>query len=293
MPKDEFSRYIKVEFKIPLSEEGRTLNLLEELGFTGAETGLGDDDILFMKAYFPENLEAESLKKELSKFLQGLYADFGSRYQGPIDFSNAGYTDWEKLSHENYLPVREVPKLVILAPWDEPDQFSEEIKLIINPGMTFGTGQHPSTILALRALRKFVRPGIRTLDYGTGTGILAIYALKLGAEYVIGYDNYPGAIESALENTKINHIDRGYKFTIDKSGFHDSSFDIVAANLDLKTITASLSELIGLTADKGKLILSGIEQHESDTVGELLRVRGIDNYETNYHNDWVAFIIEV
>lgn len=293
MPTNEFSRYLQVEFKIPLSEEGRTLNLLEELGFTGAETGLIDDDILLMKAYFPEKVDIEYLKGEISKFLQGLYADFDSRYQGPIDFSYADEADWEQVSRDNYPPVRDIPGLVILAPWDDPNQFSEEIKLIINPAMAFGTGQHPSTVLALRALRKFVKPGKKVLDFGAGSGILAIYALKLGAEYVVGYDNYPGAIVSALGNTKINGIDHGFNFTIEKRDFHDCKFDIVAANLDLKTISSLIDELLWLTGKDGMLVLSGIEQHDTQSIEELLQTCGIDKYQMDCFNNWAAFIIEV
>jgi ribosomal protein L11 methyltransferase len=166
--------------------------------------------------------------------------------------------DWKSWK-QGFGPV-EVEDFVVMPPWKKP--------LFINPGMAFGTGQHPTTRMCLRALRKRVKPGDSLLDVGTGSGILAIASKMLGAEKVVGIDISEEAVRSARENAELNGVEIEFRVATPYSV--KESFDIVVANLELGTFKEVLFPILGLF--HRSLILSGIYGREE--LEELLSMLG-------------------
>ena len=162
--------------------------------------------------------------------------------------------DWVKLTQSQFEPIRVSARLWIVPSWHEaPDP--QAIVLVLDPGMAFGTGSHPTTRLCLEWLERCVGPGMSVLDYGCGSGILAIAAARLGATDVVGVDIDPQAVTSARNNAESNRV---------SARFHDSAcqltgqFDRVVANIlanPLKVLAPAISAHV---RPGGSLALSGI-----------------------------------
>ncbi len=114
--------------------------------------------------------------------------------------------DWANAWKAYFKPMRVGRRLVVTPPWEHPDLAPDDIPIVIDPGMAFGTGSHPTTQLCLAALEDFVQPGQAVADVGTGSGILAIAAAKLGAAHVAANDIDPLAVKIARENAAVNGV---------------------------------------------------------------------------------------
>src|SRR5690606_26457499 len=114
--------------------------------------------------------------------------------------------DWANAWKEHYRVLRVGERIVVVPSWLEYEAAPGDVVLQLDPGMAFGTGLHPTTQLCLRLLERYARPGLRTLDIGTGSGILAIAAAKLGAGPILALDNDPVAVGVAAENTARNGV---------------------------------------------------------------------------------------
>jgi ribosomal protein L11 methyltransferase len=166
-----------------------------------------------------------------------------------------------------------------------------EIVLEIDPGMAFGTGQHPTTAMCLRALEKLVRPGVRVLDLGCGTGILAIAAAKLGAASVVAVDIDPNAVRAARENAAAN----GVADAVDvREGTLDAldgeSFDIIVANISGLTLERLAPELARRLAPSGALVTSGFLEDAVTALTGAYAAVGLSAHRLVADGVWRAII---
>jgi ribosomal protein L11 methyltransferase len=187
--------------------------------------------------------------------------------------------DWARRSQENLGPIT-VGRIIVASPWaanHRPSAISHQplaILIVIAPSMGFGTGHHATTRLCLAALQAIDLRGQTVLDVGTGSGVLAIAAERLGAKRAIGIDNDPDAIQSARENLEVNPAVHRVTFDIDdltagpeRSGRISSGpADVVTANLTGALLVRCASALLATVRTGGTLILSGLLAHERDTV---------------------------
>lgn len=179
--------------------------------------------------------------------------------------------DWAQRSQENLQPVT-VGRLTIVPNAESRVPNPESLTIVIRPSMGFGTGHHATTRLCLAALQKVPIGGKRVLDLGTGSGILAIAADRLGAASAIGIDVDPDAIESARENRALNPEARHVRFdVVDLSATPPcpalaEGADIVLANLTGALIVRAASTLRAAVASDGVLIVSGLQTHEREEV---------------------------
>lgn len=198
---------------------------------------------------------------------------------------------WEELPDEDWLeawrrdlkPVRAGPFLV-LAPWHP--QEGEGIPLLIEPGMAFGTGHHETTRLALAALARHLRPGEKTLDLGTGSGILAIAAAKLGAE-AVGVDVDGSVLPQAEENAKRNGVRVRFLLGSLEEALPLGPFDLVVANLFAELHQELAPRYREALAQGGRLLLTGILREKAPWVRQALEEAGFVPLESQEEGEWV------
>ncbi len=172
-------------------------------------------------------------------------------------------TDWVKATQAQFGPIGIGERLWIVPSWHQPPQ-PDALVVRLDPGVAFGTGAHPTTRLCLLWLVENVRAGARVLDYGCGSGILAIAAAKLGAGTVVGTDIDPSALEAARANTKTNRVRASY--TDPDRLVPRATFDIVVANILSNPLKLLAPALLSRVAPAGSLVLSGILERQADDV---------------------------
>lgn len=173
-----------------------------------------------------------------------------------------GDEDWVRLSQSQFEPIRISDKLWIVPSWaTAPD--AHAVNLVLDPGLAFGTGSHPTTLLCLRWLERTVQGGERILDYGCGSGILAIAALRLGAREALGVDVDPLALVAARANAARNRVDA--RFTNTETA-PDFQADLVAANILANPLILLAPLLARSTTKGGRIALSGILETQAQEV---------------------------
>ena len=173
---------------------------------------------------------------------------------GPHEFRVVPETDWVRATQAQFEPIEITPKLWIVPTWCEPPN-AAAINLRVDPGLAFGTGTHPTTRLCLQWLSELSLAGKTVLDYGCGSGILAMAASALGAAEVFGVDIDPQAVETARLNTEANHLKVAYATSDDE--LH-AQYDVVVANILAGPLTVLAPAICNHVRLGGSLALAGI-----------------------------------
>ena len=204
-------------------------------------------------------------------------------------------TNWEESWKDNYPPQQIGEKLVVLPYWLAKSETDGRLPVILDPGLTFGTGAHPSTQMVMQAMEQLVIPGCRCLDLGSGSGILSITALRLGAKSAIGVDIDPKAEDIARENAAYN----GYaapeftaytgNVTADRqlmTALQAQAYDLVLVNIVADVIIGLAPVLPQFLAGESTLICSGILDTRLEDVSNALRTAGLIITDTYAKEDW-------
>ena len=197
--------------------------------------------------------------------------------------------DWQNGWRKYYHPMDVGQRLAVVPSWQ--DYETNRVKLILDPGLAFGTGGHETTNLCLEVLDERVRGGERVLDIGTGSGILAIAALKLGAAVAEGVDIDPVAVRTAGENAALNGV--ADKLTVlvgDLSDKASGKYDIITANIVANAIMALAPAVPGLMADDAVFIASGIIDSRKDEVIAALEATGLAVLEVKEKRGWECIV---
>lgn len=173
--------------------------------------------------------------------------------------------DWVRLTQSQFEPIEVTPKLYIVPSWHTiPNQ--DAVGIILDPGLAFGTGSHPTTFMCLRYLAENIHQGMTILDYGCGSGILAITAKKLDAKLVDGVDIDKQAIESSQYNAENNLVDVNFYLPND---FRAKQYDLVVANILSNPLRMLANALASYVKTNGKIILSGILAEQIEEMSEI------------------------
>jgi ribosomal protein L11 methyltransferase len=178
-------------------------------------------------------------------------------------------TDWVQWTHHAWPPRAVGARLYLAPPWSKDSTPEGRVRLIHNPGLACGTGEHPCTQLALVALEQLVTPGCRVLDVGTGSGMLAIAALLFGAGLALGADTDIEALRAARENFELNHLEP-MLFGGSTTAARDGQFDVAVANISGTVLLSIFDELVRVTRVGGHLILTGFTEWELPAFLKLL-----------------------
>jgi ribosomal protein L11 methyltransferase len=191
--------------------------------------------------------------------------------------------DWVRLTQSQFEPIPIGEKIWVVPSWhDAPEP--DALVLELDPGLAFGTGSHPTTRLCMEWLEQTVQPGQSVLDYGCGSGILAILARKCGAQPVLGIDIDPQAVEAARQNSVRNHVDVTYGLPDDCPA---GEFDIVVANILSNPLKLMASMLASKVKPGGRIALSGVLARQAEEVASVY-ARYIDIAVWREHEGWVC-----
>lgn len=273
--------------------------VLEQLGDATSLDPTALEPFVTVKIYVPEEQDTPALRRRIEEILY----HYGRLYPiPPPTFRELQEQDWANAWKEHYHPFRIGQRIWIQPTWEPSPTAADgsdglkpgDLVVTLDPGMAFGTGLHPTTQMCVQALEQTVQPGMNVLDVGTGSGILAIVAAKLGAARLLGVDTDSVAVRSAEENvaqngvTAVTTIRQGTLTDVTQRGW-----DVVVVNI-LATVIITLLEqqaLLAYVAPNGRLILSGIVEEQGEGVETAVaHAGGLIEHKLQIR-DWVSYII--
>ena len=243
-------------------------------------------------AYLPLDGTEKEKQKQIA---QGLwhFASIGAHFVGELQTREVDEEDWANAWKEYYHVTHIGKRLVIRPSWREYTPKDDEVVLTLDPGMAFGTGVHPTTRLCLERVEKLVQPGIRVLDVGTGSGILALAAAKLGAIHIEAIDNSSVAVESSKANAEMNDLQDQINVVLgvlDEAEARRTAgqYDLVLVNIFAHIIGGIAPQLAQVLAPHGLLVASGIIEARRPDAEVPLLAAGLELIDELKIDDWLA-----
>lgn len=277
-------KYINVTLNILEEDFEFAYGVLIDFDFIGIEERL--DNIIVS---FDKDKWNSSIKNDLIIKLKSILPYVEISKEELIEDRN-WIEEWEK----NIKPIRISDSIYITPEWRK-DEIDVKFKIIINPKMSFGTGQHATTRLMAKFIEDICKPGQIWIDAGTGTGILAILAAKLGAKKIYAFDNDEWSYENAKENAILNSVID--KIEIKLSNIYEYEFpksDVIVANMFFNLIVASLQKFYdSLFESKGILLVSGILVYDRDEVIKRSENIGFKLVTELREDEWCGFLFKI
>lgn len=216
-----------------------------------------------------------------------------------IEADNMTEQDWANNWRQYFHPMEIGEKVMIKPEWEELTEPTDRIVFNIEPGMSFGTGSHYTTQLCIEALEKYIKPGVKMLDLGCGSGILSIISLLLGADMAVAVDIDPNAVDTAYQNAERNNVDRS-KYTVlsgnvvtdcdIQAEISKNKYEVVAANIVADVIIGLAPKAKEYMTEDGVFITSGIISDRVDDVKTALLENGFEITAINQRKDWVSIV---
>lgn len=283
-------RWLVIELFIAKGFGEAVSNFLIEQGAKGIEELDGDLKWERLRTYFPQDGKEKRVLHALHRYLKSLEKISPEIPRAQIKTASLPEQDWGENWKRFFKPVQVTSRFVVKPPWSKIRLKRGQIPIDITPGMAFGTGTHATTILCIKALEeRLQKRGLSVLDVGTGSGILSIIAAKLGAKEVWGVDIDGVAVENARENVEKNHVLDIVKIRKGSIGNLQKKFDVVVANIDLKSLRRMRRPLLNHLENQGFLILSGILEGEKDRLGQHFIETGLLQWEEDsQEGEWVC-----
>ncbi|WP_139904062.1 50S ribosomal protein L11 methyltransferase [Clostridium thermarum] len=245
-----------------------------------------------VKGYFNETEDEEQLTAYVKEKLQELVEMGFDIGEGTVLCELVREEDWANNWKKYYKPTKIGGNIVIKPIWEEYTPEGGEMVIELDPGMAFGTGTHETTRMCILALQKHVKPDSEVFDIGTGSGILAIAAAKLGAKHVVGVDLDPVAVDSALENVEYNKLDNIEILHGNLMDVVKGKADLIVANIIAEVIVILIDQVKEFLKSGGLFISSGIIKERESMVVEKLISSGFTIKETMYDGEWVCITAE-
>ena len=273
----------------PIAHEALSAFLFD-LGCEGIASDANKASIL--KTYLPFKKEFEEIRSRIDFFLRNLKDIFPEAGSFRLKIDRIEDQDWGIVWRRFFKKDQVTKRLMVIPSW-EPIPPSLTCHVIsIDPGPAFGTGQHPTTRMCLEAMEKVDLQGTWTmLDVGTGSGILAIYGARLGANRVTAIDLDPEAVRWAKRNIQLNDLPVDIKLSSQPLEECEESFSLVTANLILNSILDLFPHFSRILDHKGWLILSGILKEQVNDVKERLSDYGLQENQVLLKEEWACLII--
>ncbi|HTK81577.1 MAG TPA: 50S ribosomal protein L11 methyltransferase [Bacteroidota bacterium] len=272
--------YLEVSVSSTEAQRELLIPTMIEIGCKGFQET--DADLL---CYF--ELTDERNREELRTALKSLVTKLSAN--ADVRFREFAEENWNEKWEQSLQPIEIGSRIVVKPSWCQYDNVAKRLMIEIDPKMSFGTGYHETTRLVLGLLEKTITNGMKVLDVGTGTGILAIAAVKLGAATATGTDIDEWSIENGLENVQRNNVDNKVQILdIPLEKLSSASFDIICANLTLNTNLEFLNDFARLLAPGGQVFLSGLLLSDEHLMNEGLTKSRFVIHERVVENEWIA-----
>ncbi len=293
---------VQIEDNIQLSESDTKAMFVDILPELPSDEGIGMVSFYLESdnegVHFPEGIkDEEDMRIKIAQGLKEL-EDFVDVGEGTITSDETEDKDWINNWKQYFKPFM-VNDIVIKPTWEEvPDDMVGRMVVDIDPGTAFGTGSHETTQLVIKQMEKYINNETELLDVGTGSGILSVIGLMLGAKHVIGTDLDPNAIIATDENMEANGISKERYEVIEGNIIDDPAiknhigfekYDVVTANILADIIIPLLPEILPHMKINGILITSGIINMKEQAVKDAFRsLDGFEIVETTYQGEWVS-----
>ncbi len=258
----------------------------------GVQDGGGQVEINgFMEKDMSEQ-EVEAVVTSLTSHLEGLAEIFSLPCP---EMKQAAVTrqDWSSSWKQHFVPFQVIPGVIIRPTWEDYQPQENELVITMDPGMAFGTGHHATTSSSMSLIRKVVEdhPDATVVDVGTGTGVLGIAALLLGAGSVLGIDNDMDAVEAAKSNVQLNNLAARMDVTQDDIAELKGEYDLVVANIVHDVLQQLKPDLVRLVKPGGEMVLSGlIAGKQVDSI--LTSFTGMHLIEQQTEGEWAALRLQ-
>jgi ribosomal protein L11 methyltransferase len=262
------------------------------------DTGAGIDPagIIILRAYLPDDDDLDRNRQAIEESLWHLSQ---IKSFDPPRFDWVEEQNWEDSWKARYQPIR-VGECILIQPAWLPAPETNRVVILMDPGMAFGTGTHPTTQLCLLALEKHLVPGARVVDLGCGSGILSIGAIHLGAGEVLALDTDGTAVDSTRQNAaanslagRINVLQGSLEVLRSLSVSTGESPDLLVANILSKVILDLLQQGLGESVRPGGiLVLSGILDNQAEEVVQAAGAHSLEHLETGSIDDWRAIVLK-
>ena len=248
----------------------------------------GNTAVVTVKTYLPLDEEGLKTRRRIEEALWHLSQIYPLP---PPEFRELTEDDWANAWKKHYHVLHVGQRIVIKPSWQEHQPRPDEVVIELDPGMAFGTGLHPTTRMCLQALEEHLKPGDKVLDLGTGSGILAIAAAKLGAGSVLALDNDPQAVRAARANVQSNGVQDIVTVepgSLDKAA---EEFELVLVNILARVIVELADQgLVDRVRPAGLMIAAGIIEEQEAEVTAALGEHGLEIVERRQEKDWVTLV---
>ncbi len=247
--------------------------------------GINEDvNCLRVFADMESNLKTETINSQLEKLQsENLLRDF------KVEESILEEKNWNEEWEKSLNVIRVSDRIVIKPSSKSYEKKNDEIIITIDPKMSFGTGEHQTTKLVIRLLEKYITKGMSILDAGTGTGILSIAAVKLGASGALAFDTDEWCYENARENTGLNNVSDEIEIRIgDIGAVPEKGFDMILANIQKNILLELSGEFSSRLKQKGLILLSGLLSDDEEEILKEYAAKGFSHLETIKMDDWIA-----
>ncbi len=267
---------------------GRRQVVVEEAGGFNPDEGESPPvgGPVFVRTYFPQDRRSADRVARIQAGVQlmGLIKPLS-----PLAVRTVSPYEWEEAWKAHFQPLRIGKRLVVRPTWHEVEASEGDIVLTLDPGLAFGTGHHPTTRMCLEQLERRVEAGMRVLDLGTGSGLLAQGALLLGAEWALALDTEADAVRSSRRNLKAAGLSRRVRIARGTLPHAlATGLDLTVANISAKVLVELAGALAETLRPGGTLIASGVLEERGDEVREALLGAGFEELETQQTEDWLA-----
>ena len=278
-----YSNFIEVSFRTAV-DSGELLGMLD----CGESLGSWEKDGILHIFWPRDRWNARALED-----LKGVLARMGADVRDEdLTIAEIEDQDWNATWAESLQPIVLGKRVRIRQSWHEADAGFRGIELVIDPKRAFGTGYHATTQMIVEWLEDNIRGGERVLDVGTGSGILAMTAVRMGAASALGIDNDPVAVECAREYALLNGFGRELELRVASFDELDAGkFGVIVANLDIRTLPGLCESLRRLAAEDAIGCLSGLQEQDFDEVAEALSRNGFKITGHRQREDWLCLDI--
>ena len=259
--------------------------LLWELNISGL-TEEQQSIIIFSEG---NNLSKETVENFLKKMkAENLFSEFS------VDEYELENKNWNEEWEKNLNIIKVTNKLIIKPSTKEYNPKENEIVLTIDPKMSFGTGEHQTTKLMLKMIERYVKPGMKVLDVGSGTAILAIASVKLGAVSAVAVDNDELCFANGIENIGLNEVSEEVEVRIGElKDINESNFDMILANIQKNVILGIADDIRKRLINEGIIILSGLLNKDEEDVVEHYKKICFNLVDKERMDEWSVFVLQL